>query len=47
MVVRNPGGSWYQTGIVSFGSNRCGIGQPAAYTKVSAYIEWIKATLKD
>ncbi len=33
-------------GIVSYGSLVCGIGQPAAFTRVSAYIDWIKDHMK-
>ena len=47
MAVRTRAGSWYQTGIVSFGSKKCGNEQPGVYTKVSAYLDWIIATLEE
>ncbi|CAH1161817.1 unnamed protein product [Phyllotreta striolata] len=39
---------WFQEGIVSFGSLRCGIkGLPAVYTKVSSFVQWIHSTIRD
>ena len=35
-----------QTGIVSFGSVRCGDGTPGIYTKVSAFTSWIESNLR-
>ena len=32
---------WYQVGIVSYGSRKCGIGIPGVYTKISAFLPWI------
>ena len=38
--------TYYQVGIVSFGSNRCGIGKPSTYTKVTSFLDWIKENLE-
>ena len=46
MVIRKPGGAWYQTGLVSYGSKICGSGDPSAYTKVSEYLDWIQKKLE-
>ena len=46
MVLRKPGGAWYQMGVVSFGSKKCGLGKPAVYTRVTAYLDWIKDNMK-
>ena len=32
-------------GIVSWGTNKCGIGKPGVYVKVSAYLDWIMDNL--
>ena len=47
MVVREfSGDPWYQAGIVSFGPTPCGkLGVPGVYTKVSAFLPWIKSKL--
>ena len=37
---------WYQLGIVSYGTPVCGVGQGAAYTKVSVFMDWIDSQLK-
>ena len=37
---------WYQSGIVSYGSDRCGVGIPGVFTKVSNYLDWIARHLK-
>ena len=49
MVVREfSGDPWYQAGIVSFGPNPCGkLGAPGVYTKVSAFLPWIKSKLEN
>ena len=36
---------WEVVGIVSYGSSRCGDGNPGIYTRVSQYIQWIKQTM--
>ena len=38
--------TYYQVGIVSFGSNKCGIGKPSTYTKVTSFLDWIKENLE-
>lgn len=43
----NRGQSLIQMGIVSFGSHICGDGNPAVYTRVTAYINWIQDTLQE
>ena len=37
---------WYLIGIVSFGSRSCGIGRPAVYTRVSAFLGWIETNME-
>ena len=37
---------WYQVGITSFGTSRCGVGDPGVYTKVTAYLPWIEKKLE-
>ena len=46
MVIRKPGGAWYQTGLVSYGSKICGSGDPSVYTKVSEFLDWIQKKLE-
>ena len=41
-----PDGPWYQVGITSFGTSRCGVGDPGVYTKVTAYLPWIEKKLE-
>ena len=36
---------WYQLGIVSFGTKVCGSGTPGVYTKVLAFIPWIREVI--
>ena len=37
---------WAVVGIVSQGTNRCGDGTPAVYTRVGQYLQWIEETMK-
>ena len=46
MLTRDSRGIYYQAGIVSFGPRRCGVRQPAVYTRLSAFIDWIRANLE-
>lgn len=34
-------------GLVSYGHKRCGSSWPAVYTRVNAYLNWIKENTKD
>ena len=36
----------YQIGFVSFGTDRCGVGIPGVYTKVTKFLPWIAKNLK-
>lgn len=40
---------WSLVGIVSFGSNKCGVEKfPGIYTKMSkTYIDWVKETIRE
>ena len=44
-----PDDPWYQTGIVSFGfGDKCGSTEyPGVYTKVDAYLPWIRENLEN
>lgn len=44
-VGRVKNDRWEVVGIVSYGSSRCGDGNPGIYTRVSQYIQWIKQTM--
>jgi len=37
---------WTQVGLVSFGTNQCGVGAPGVFTRVTFYLDWIKEHLK-
>jgi len=37
--------SWFQVGVVSFGTEKCGVGDPGVYSKVAAYLPWISDNL--
>ena len=39
---RSPDSSWYQVGVVSFGTVQCGVGIPGIYTRITSYIDWLK-----
>ena len=33
---------WNQVGLVSYGTDTCGIGIPGVYTKIEGYLDWIE-----
>ena len=37
----------YQIGLVSFGTDTCGVGIPGVYTKVTKFLPWIAKNLKN
>lgn len=37
----------YVLGLVAFGTLRCGLGAPSAYTDVASFWEWIIANMRD
>ena len=41
LVTRTISGTYYQAGIVSYGSKNCASGVPAIYTRVSGFVDWI------
>ena len=41
LVTRTINGTYYQAGIVSYGSKYCARGAPAIYTRVSGFVDWI------
>jgi len=38
--------TYYQVGVVSFGSRKCGNGVPAMYTRISGFVDWIRESLE-
>ena len=47
LMVRNgKQGKMYLRGIVSAGSQKCGVKYPQIFTNVEYYIDWIKDKLK-
>ena len=46
LVTRTINGTYYQAGIVSFGSKHCARGVPAIYTRVSGFVDWINDNLE-
>ena len=48
LVFRKISGDpWYQVGIVSFGTPKCGTGKPGIYTRISGYLDWISRHLEE
>ncbi|XP_057664030.1 phenoloxidase-activating factor 3-like [Diorhabda carinulata] len=46
LLVRH-GNTYYQVGILSFGSDRCGsAGIPSVYTNIKKYVNWIRETMQ-
>jgi len=44
MCKHQPGGQWYVDGVISYGIS-CGVvGEPAVYTRVTAYSKWLADT---
>jgi len=37
---------WHQVGIVSYGTSKCGQGEPGVYTKIEGYLDWIAKHLE-
>ena len=46
LLGKGPGGELLQVGIVSYGPSNCGAGLPGVYTRVEAYMEWIKSNIQ-
>ena len=46
LLIMTGSERYVQSGITSFGSRDCGDGTPGVYTKVSAFIKWIKGKLR-
>ena len=44
MVYEN--GTAYEVGLVSYGTRRCGKGEPGVYTKITNYLPWIESKLQ-
>merc|ERR1712223_198798 len=44
--AKGLGKPWFQVGVVSFGTSRCGAGQPGIYTRLVTFIPWIEQNLK-
>lgn len=43
---RDPQAAPSLVGLTSFGTGECHTGQPAAYTRVSSFVEWIRLTIR-
>ena len=41
-IAKTP---WFQVGVTSFGTSKCGIGKPGVYNRLSAFLPWIKENL--
>nr|CAD7459488.1 unnamed protein product [Timema tahoe] len=41
LVIREADGIFTEVGIVSFGSRDCPVGSPAAFVRVTSYLDWI------
>ena len=37
---------WEQIGLASIGPNKCGLGVPGVYTRVTNYLTWIESKLR-
>ena len=37
---------WEQIGLASIGPNKCGLGVPGIYTRVTNYLTWIESKLR-
>ena len=46
LLLKGEASERIQIGIVSYGPRHCGSGLPGVYTRVSAYMDWIKNNLK-
>jgi len=46
LITTHEDSVWIQIGVTSFGSSACGNGKPGVYTRVSEYIDWIRANIK-
>ena len=46
MYRPTPDSPWYQVGVVSFGTTKCGVGKPGVYTRLSVFIPWIERHLE-
>ena len=42
MVRAGKESPMYLRGVLSFGSNKCGVGYPGVFTNIEAYIPWIE-----
>ena len=38
---------FFQIGLVSFGTEGCGLGVPGVYTRVAQFLPWIESKLED
>lgn len=45
LVIRGEAGQMVQVGIVSFGEGTCAGPRPGVYTRVDAFLDWIKTTM--
>ena len=44
---KTPNSPWFQLGIVSYGSNKCGEkDRPGVYTRIKPFLPWIEANLE-
>lgn len=47
LVLKQNDGSFVQIGVVSFSSSFCDGSKPVAFTRITAYIDWVEKNLEN